>query len=265
MESFLGLDLSRNYSFFTVPAAFFVIAIPHVYGVRISGGTYDNANPRGHNEAIKKQLILRAKAATENGFETFGLYAAGVAAANHARVSVPALNALTLSYVACRTAYNVAYVWLQADRRLCWIRSVVWTVSIGLIMTLWVKAGNKMLEVPFISSTISPPTVSTGIPSVHHLQIDTLQMLPFNCIVFLFASTAFALPGERPAITTEPTTTASPTIKCDYKYCDEKGTSWCFHFVPFTTIDPTLGPLPGETRTSIGLCGAKTAEAAPAH
>ncbi|RTE71637.1 hypothetical protein BHE90_013944 [Fusarium euwallaceae] len=93
----------------------------------------------------KKQLILRAKAATENGFETIGYFAAGVAAANHAGVRAPALNALSFGYVACRTAYNVAYVWLQADRRLCWVRSVVWTVGIGLITTLWVKAGNSML------------------------------------------------------------------------------------------------------------------------
>ncbi|KAJ4170278.1 hypothetical protein NW754_006418 [Fusarium falciforme] len=154
MESFLGFDLSKNYSFFAVPAAFIVIAFPHIYGVRISAGTYDNANPRCHKEYVeksdkldktKKQLILRAKAATENGFETIGFFAAGVAAANHAGVRAPALNALSFGYVACRAAYNFAYVWLQADRRLCWVRSAVWTVGIGLIMTLWVKAGNSML------------------------------------------------------------------------------------------------------------------------
>ncbi|KAF4977372.1 hypothetical protein FZEAL_6084 [Fusarium zealandicum] len=83
-------------------------------------------------------------------------------------------------------------------------------------------------------------------------------MLPFNYLLILFTSTTLALPQDREAITT-----ASPTqsIKCDYKYCDEYGTSWCFHFVPITTVDPTLGPLPGETRTSLGLCGTKTAEA----
>ncbi|KAM5351587.1 hypothetical protein ACJ41O_004310 [Fusarium nematophilum] len=156
MESFLGLDLSRNYSYFSIPAAFVVIAIPHIYAVRISAGTYDNANPRGHKENIeksekldkdKKQHILRAKAASENGFETLGLYAAAVAAANHAGIHTPTLNSLAFGYVACRAAYNVAYVWLQADRRLCWVRSVVWTVGIGIVMTLWVKAGNKMLAV----------------------------------------------------------------------------------------------------------------------
>ncbi|KAM0434488.1 hypothetical protein ACHAPT_003584 [Fusarium lateritium] len=83
-------------------------------------------------------------------------------------------------------------------------------------------------------------------------------MHAFNYFITLFASTALALPGDAAPVITAATPTS--TLKCDYKYCDEQGTSWCFHFVPFTTIDPTLGPLPGETRTSIGLCGSKATE-----
>ncbi|KAM0559660.1 hypothetical protein ACHAPJ_004184 [Fusarium lateritium] len=110
MESFLGFDLSRNYSFFT-----------------------------------EKQFLLRAKSCTENGFETLGFYASGIVAANFAGVPTPSLNTLGLGYVVSRLAYNIAYLWLQNNRRLAWVRSVVWTVSIGLIVTLWIKAGNKML------------------------------------------------------------------------------------------------------------------------
>ncbi|KAL6924905.1 hypothetical protein FSST1_002179 [Fusarium sambucinum] len=156
MESFLGLDLTRNYSFFTVPAAFFIAALPHAYTIIASRGTYDNANPRSHKNNIEKcevftkcdkQFLYRAKAATENGFETLGLYAAGIVAANFAGVSTPTVNALSFSYVASRVVYNVAYLWLQANRRLAPVRSLVWTASIGLIITLWIKAGNKMLSV----------------------------------------------------------------------------------------------------------------------
>ncbi|KAL4728683.1 hypothetical protein ACLX1H_005434 [Fusarium chlamydosporum] len=171
MDSFLGLDLTRNYSFFTVPAAFFIVALPHSYTIIASRGTYDNANPRSHKNAIEKcenfdksvrtphvllcslantlqdkQFFLRAKAATENGFETIGLYAASIVAANFAGVPTPTINALSFGYVASRIAYNVAYLWLQADRRLAPVRSLVWTASIGLIVSLWVKAGNKMLS-----------------------------------------------------------------------------------------------------------------------
>ncbi|KAM0297427.1 hypothetical protein HYE67_007396 [Fusarium culmorum] len=155
MESFLGLDLTRNYSFFTVPAAFFIIALPHAYTITAAKGTYDNANPRSHKNNIEKcenftksdkQFFYRAKAATENGFETLGLYAAGLVAANFAGVPTPTINALGFSYVASRVAYNIVYLWLQADRRLAPVRSLVWTASIGFIITLWIKAGNKMLS-----------------------------------------------------------------------------------------------------------------------
>ncbi|KAF5661529.1 hypothetical protein FHETE_8385, partial [Fusarium heterosporum] len=53
MDSFLGLDLTRNYSFFTVPAAFFVIVFPHAYSITAGArGTFDNCNPRSHKNNI---------------------------------------------------------------------------------------------------------------------------------------------------------------------------------------------------------------------
>ncbi|KAM0559659.1 hypothetical protein ACHAPJ_004183 [Fusarium lateritium] len=92
-------------------------------------------------------------------------------------------------------------------------------------------------------------------------------MFPLKYLVIFFASTILALPGNPAALNAYPTTTSAPTqtFDCDYEYCDEKSVSWCFHFVPFTAIDPTKGPLPGETRTSIGVCGAKTVAPMPAY
>ncbi|CAJ0553972.1 Ff.00g124840.m01.CDS01 [Fusarium sp. VM40] len=156
MESFLGLDLTRNYSFFTVPAAFLVISLPHAYTITVGAkGTFDRCSPRSHKSNIEncshldkanKQFLLRAKAATENGFETLGLYASGLAAANFAGVPTPTVNALGFGYLASRVAYNVAYLWLQMDPRLARVRSLVWVTSIAFIVSLWVKAGNKMLS-----------------------------------------------------------------------------------------------------------------------
>ncbi|KAG5811601.1 hypothetical protein H9Q71_004781 [Fusarium xylarioides] len=156
MESFLGLDLTRNYSFFTVPAAFFIITFPHAYTITAGAkGTYDNCNPRSHKDRIAncqtldqshKQFLLRAKAATENGLETIGCYAAGILAANFAAVPAPTINILGLGYVVSRLLYNIAYLWLQDNPRLSRVRSLVWVTSIGVIMSLWVKAGNKMLS-----------------------------------------------------------------------------------------------------------------------
>lgn len=70
MESFLGLDLTRNYSFFTVhlhhptinpqayslqvPAAFLVISLPHAYTITVGAkGTFDRCSPRSHKNNIE--------------------------------------------------------------------------------------------------------------------------------------------------------------------------------------------------------------------
>ncbi|KAG5767165.1 hypothetical protein H9Q72_004786 [Fusarium xylarioides] len=237
MESFLGLDLTRNYSFFTVPAAFFIITFPHAYTITAGAkGTYDNCNPRSHKDRIAncqtldqshKQFLLRAKAATENGLETIGCYAAGILAANFAAVPAPTINILGLGYVVSRLLYNIAYLWLQDNPRL----------------------SRKVLT------------------QIRHRSFTTFEMFPINYLFLLFASTALALPHHPEACDTDaPAITAAPkeSFDCDYSYCgDDDHVLWCFRFIPFTTINPTLGPLPGETRVSIGMCGPKSADPNP--
>ncbi|KAF7562182.1 hypothetical protein G7046_g1947 [Stylonectria norvegica] len=155
MDSLLGLDFSRNYSFFTVPAAVISTIWPHGYSVFLSGTSYDIANPRNLRESVaknetldkaRKQRISRAKAASENGFETLGFYAAAVVAANHAGVEVRTLNNLTFGYIFCRILYNYIYIWLGQDRKYGIPRSIVWNFGFGLAMTLWIKAGLKMMK-----------------------------------------------------------------------------------------------------------------------
>ncbi|KAG7419538.1 hypothetical protein Forpe1208_v002789 [Fusarium oxysporum f. sp. rapae] len=92
-------------------------------------------------------------------------------------------------------------------------------------------------------------------------------MFPINYLVLLFASTGLGLPSNPQACDTDaPAVTAAPkeSFDCDYSYCGEDDdVLWCFRFIPFTTINPTLGPLPGETRVSIGMCGPKSADPKP--
>ncbi|KAF4955032.1 hypothetical protein FGADI_4871 [Fusarium gaditjirri] len=225
MESFLGLDLTRNYSFFTVPAAFFIITFPHAYTITAGArGTYDNCNPRSHKDRIAncqtldkshKQFLLRSKAATENGLETIGCYAAGILAANFAAVPAPTINILGLGYV----------------------------------------------DIPRLSRKV--------FTQVRHKSVTTFNMFPTNYLVLLVASTALALPNNPETCNTDaPAFTAAPkeSFDCDYSYCGEDDDIlWCFRFIPFTTINPTLGPLPGETRVSIGMCGPKSADPNPMY
>lgn len=154
MSAFVGLDLTNNLGYLTVPVVFLTSCLlPHVYAVAASGEVYDNANPRGWKDAMAKtdmakprrQRLLRAQNASENGFESIGIYAAGVVAANQAGLGAGAVNALTLGYLASRLGYVFSYVELGANSRLSGVRSGFWMVSMGLCFTLWVKAGLKAI------------------------------------------------------------------------------------------------------------------------
>lgn len=71
------------------------------------------------------------------------MYAGGVAAAAAAGVGPATLNALCAAYLASRAAYAFVYVVLQEDRRLAPLRSAVWSVGMGCVVSLWVMAGNR--------------------------------------------------------------------------------------------------------------------------
>lgn len=88
--------------------------------------------------------ILRAKAAANNGLETIGLYAAGVVAANAAKVPVQTLNTLSLFYLVSRLVYNIVYVFLQDNRKFAPVRSLVWMAGLGTVFSFFIKAGNAL-------------------------------------------------------------------------------------------------------------------------
>ncbi|KAJ3496962.1 hypothetical protein NLG97_g2269 [Lecanicillium saksenae] len=153
MASLAGLSLPKNVSYYTVPVALFACIFPSLVAVTGSRGVYDNANPRnltesiGRSEALSKeakQRVIRAKAASSNGFETIGLYAAAVVAANHAGVDISSLNRLTVGYTISRFVYVILYVNLGAVRSLAPVRSAVWMVGISAIVALFIKGGNNL-------------------------------------------------------------------------------------------------------------------------
>ncbi|KAL7798127.1 hypothetical protein V8C37DRAFT_368776 [Trichoderma ceciliae] len=153
MSQLLGLDLSKNYSFFTVPAAFMLCLLPGVYSVALAGKSYDAANPRQMKATIladdkigkvRQQRFARAQGAMDNGFESLGLYASGVAAANYAGVDVQMLNLLTMGYVISRVAYIFAYIVLCQNRKLAPVRSLFWGAGFSVLISLWIMAGLKV-------------------------------------------------------------------------------------------------------------------------
>ncbi|UQC76409.1 uncharacterized protein CLUP02_17922 [Colletotrichum lupini] len=152
MTSLVGLAES-NLSYYSVPLAYMLAFIPHVYANTITGDNYDVAEPRRLLDAVSgdesldkriRQRIQRAKAAHDNATETLGLYAAGVVAANSAGFGKPTLDVLSLTYLFSRAAYTLIYVKLQDNRKWAPLRSLVWIVGMCIISSLWIKAGNAM-------------------------------------------------------------------------------------------------------------------------
>ncbi|KAH7111480.1 hypothetical protein B0J13DRAFT_660002 [Dactylonectria estremocensis] len=147
------MSWETNYSYYTVPAAYLAAYSMHFYAVTSSGKNFNMSIPRTTEDNCSKDekmepillgKILRARGAHQNGNETIGLYAAGVVAANLAGVDKHALNKLSLAYLATRLFYNYSYVWLQEKSGFGGSRPLVWTASMAIIFTLFIKAGNAI-------------------------------------------------------------------------------------------------------------------------
>ncbi|KEY64506.1 hypothetical protein S7711_09979 [Stachybotrys chartarum IBT 7711] len=137
-----------------IPATFVLIIGTHAYATLQTPKSYDNTYPRSFKDNIekdqtidlaRKQRAIRAEAASQNGFETLGFYAAAVVAANHARLPVDLLNHATLAYVASRLLYTLSYVQFKPTPANSVLRSSVWWVGIGVTSYLWIKAGQVIM------------------------------------------------------------------------------------------------------------------------
>ncbi|RYP79217.1 hypothetical protein DL771_000195 [Monosporascus sp. 5C6A] len=155
MASFI--DLSKNYSLFSIPVAVVLGLLPISYGkgVATRKGIFDPQNPRGYADNVKnaqnidkmtKNRLLRCEAASANAQETLPLFMGSVLAANATGVPVPTINGLAAAYLASRAAYSFFYVFLQENLLFARLRSVVWMAGVGCWMTLFVKAGRRYLE-----------------------------------------------------------------------------------------------------------------------
>ncbi|KAI1751419.1 hypothetical protein F4782DRAFT_504858 [Xylaria castorea] len=145
--------LPQNYSFYALPLAWFIAAVPGMLSKSLGGTNYDVATPRKFMENVEKDAkldkqtknkIMRCEAAGANGQETLGLFISAIIAANYASVPVETINTFAALYLGSRVAYNITYIYLQENRNLAPLRSLVWMVGIGSWMTLFIKAGNRL-------------------------------------------------------------------------------------------------------------------------
>ncbi|KAI1355853.1 hypothetical protein F5Y01DRAFT_310733 [Xylaria sp. FL0043] len=149
----MAFDLSVNYSFYAIPAAWFLAFLPGIYSKALGGTNYDIANPRQFAENVQKDQkldkatkgkILRCEAAAANGQETLNLFVASIIAANYAGVPVETINKLAGVYLGTRALYNFTYIFLQQNPSFAPLRTIVWNAGVVSWMTLFIKAGNRL-------------------------------------------------------------------------------------------------------------------------
>ncbi|MDR3391610.1 MAG: MAPEG family protein [Sulfuriferula sp.] len=102
-----------------------------------AGQKYDNHAPREqleHAQGSRK----RAYWAQLNAFEAFPAFAAAIIIAQLQHVAQSTVDHLALVFVAMRVLHALFYVLDKAP-----LRSMVWAVGIGCVITLFVLAGTR--------------------------------------------------------------------------------------------------------------------------
>ncbi|CAN9263861.1 unnamed protein product [Alternaria alternata] len=110
-----------------------------------ANGQLDNANPRGAStlEFYRKccpgplyTKAERAEACHKNNMENAPFFIGAILAGNLAGLDSGA-------YIGLRLVYSFMYVKIQTNTP-SYLRSITWTASVAVLMTMFVKAGNKM-------------------------------------------------------------------------------------------------------------------------
>ncbi|MCJ1399154.1 hypothetical protein MMC11_002356 [Xylographa trunciseda] len=151
-------DLTRNFSLYTIPAAWLLALLPHAYATQLydakSTHKFDITQPRSLTAKVAadqtidtatKNRVIRAEGAQQNGFENVGLFAAAVVAGNVAGIDHWWLNALSGGYIVSRVVYNVIYIENETAGAGT-ARTGVFLSGVGLCMALFVMAGNRLRD-----------------------------------------------------------------------------------------------------------------------
>ena len=92
----------------------------------------------------QKQFFSRVKSASDNGYETLGLFAAAVVAGNQGGLRPQTLNIVSWGYIVTRLVYNYIYIRLGSREKLTPLRSLVWSLSLFISLGLFLSAGLKL-------------------------------------------------------------------------------------------------------------------------
>jgi len=150
----MAITFSTPLSMYTVPVLFFTVLYPqftlNALIVKLLKG-FPNVNPRGNMDVCRQkgvpeklvEKMERMKAAHNNGFEGFPLWAISILSANASGVDPRSTNTIAISLVAARSLYNYLYVSNDNGSVLkAYSCTAVWFGTLGLCFTLLVQSGN---------------------------------------------------------------------------------------------------------------------------
>ncbi|GKT46670.1 uncharacterized protein ColSpa_06851 [Colletotrichum spaethianum] len=122
------------------------------------------------------------------------------------------------------------------------------SVALGAVVAVTVFRGESVENYAVSSSAVT--TAITDMTYLHTTVTTTsvLEMNPLWTINTVKPDTIVI--NVR---TDRPTTTTLASVDCKYKYCNSN-TQYCTYWAGITGWDPSLGPIPGMTHTSLGSC-----------
>jgi uncharacterized MAPEG superfamily protein len=101
---------------------------------KVSGGRYNNRNPREWLSRLQG-MPARANAAQQNSWEALAMFSAAVFASQLAHAPQARVDVLAMAFIAVRLIYIAVYL-----ANLAALRSLVWTVGLGLCIALFAAA-----------------------------------------------------------------------------------------------------------------------------
>ncbi|KAH8820650.1 hypothetical protein F5884DRAFT_849903 [Xylogone sp. PMI_703] len=139
------LGITGNLSMYTIPAAWVIAFAPHAFAATQSKA-FDLRAPRTYAGRLTKERILRHEAAHANNMENLGFFATAVLAGNFAGLPDETLNALSIGYLVSRAIYNIIYP-NCTTQAMSGLRTLVYTIGLGCVMTLYVLSGHALRNV----------------------------------------------------------------------------------------------------------------------
>ena len=113
---------ARNYSIYTIPAAYLLATLVTPRGALMSLGQGHNVYPR--EDLAKANLppadlarLKRQEAAHKNGLENFPLFAAAMIVGNEAGLENGTLNLVGVGYLVSRAVYSWLYVNTTTEKK----------------------------------------------------------------------------------------------------------------------------------------------------